>query len=573
MHLQIYTKDLHINLRSGMRIRSPRTPPPSSYSHAPQSTPDINAYDITSRIGLSQTEDSSLELKPLSYISHLPPEILSEIFVHCLAEEQFPLPYRTEAPVLLTHVSSLWRSLAMSIPGLWTNLHINYKDPTEDIPAVNTWLSLSGDRPLSLSIAIDFAEQPQQGILDALCRHSQRWKHVRFEFRNLFCPPMYSLDMALNNICELTTFEFYARDISSINVAPITNLLGSAPKLREVTWVDDLADTDTLLQLPLGRLTGLSLSMDQGTLDPQVLTACYNLEHIRLTRPFSVAPHTQEPLYLPKLSSINISSAIAGVLDQLVLPALREVKIHGEHERPHGIGHDVSPTLPHHHLAHSPTGTWDPTPLLALVQRSACMITSLSVSPPMTEAALLVCLRGMGTSLVSLCVEGIPVGDTLLQALTCRWGQQGELLSMYVDGFTEATEARRESYDRPPLCPHLEELVLDTRVGCTHGMLASMVESRIPRSERLDQTDGGCVTSMDVAARTREDRMASLRLIRVVDGHKDLQRLNALSSLLNNAIHAARRANGSLTVSIIPRKATKPHTRDYFFRRKLCASR
>lgn len=556
-----------------MRIRSPRTPPPSSYSHAPHHTPDINVYDITSRIGLPQPEGPFIEPKPLSYISLLPPEILAEIFVHCIPEGQFPLPYRTEAPLLLTHVSSLWRSLAMSIPDLWTSLHINYKDPAEDIPAANTWLSLSGDRALSLSIAIDFSEQPQQGILDALCRHSKRWKHVRFEFRNLFCPPMYSLDMALNNIGELTTFEFYARDISTINVAPITNLLASAPKLREVTWVDDLADTDTLLQLPLGRLTGLSLSMDQGTLDPQVLTACYNLEHIRLTRPFSLTPHMQEPLFLPKLSSINISSAIAGVLDQLVLPALREVRIHGEHDRPQGIGHDASPTPPHHHLALSPTGTWDPTPLLALVQRSACMITSLSVSPPMTEAALLVCLRGMGTSLVSLCVEDIPVGDTLVQALTCRWGQQGELLSMYVDGFTEATEAWRESYDRRPLCPHLEELVLDTRVGCTPGMLANMVESRIPRSERQDHTDGGCVTSMDFAARTREDRMSSLRLIKVVGGHKDLQRLKALSSLSKNQIHAARAPNGSLTVSIIPRKATKPHTRDFCFRRKLCASR
>lgn len=520
-----------------MRTQSPRTPPPSSYSHAPHHTPFINVHEITSRIGLPQPEESCFGPRTLSYISLLPPEILAEIFVHCIPDGQFPLPYRTEAPLSLTHVSSLWRSLAISTPDLWTGLHINYKDPAEDIPATETWLSRSGDKPLSLSIAIDFSEQPQQEILDNLCRHSKRWKHVRLEFRNLFCPPMYSLDMALNDIEELTTFEFHARDISTINVAPITNLLACAPKLREVTWVDDLADTDTLLQLPLNRLTRLSLSMDHGTLDRQVLDACYNLEHIRLTRPFSLTPHLQEPLLLPKLYSINISSAITGVLDHLVLPALREVRIHGEND---SNGNDA-----------------DPTPLLSLIRRSACSITSLTVSPPMTEVGLLMCLGGTSASLVTLRVEGVPVGDTLLEALTCP---------METETMTAPEGGNTTHEGGTPLCPHLEEIVLDTRVGCSSGMLASMVESRLTKPISLDiMTQGPDYTAPEIS------RISSLKSIKVVDGHKDLQRLKALSLL--SAGRSLTGGRGYFALDIAPRKPTKMNTRDYLFRRKLCASR
>ncbi|KAF8199588.1 hypothetical protein BJ912DRAFT_844773 [Pholiota molesta] len=539
-----------------MRTHSPRTPPPSSYSHSRHHIPDINVYDIASRIGLHHPDESQTDTRLTSipsYISLLPPEILSEIFIYCIPDEQFPLPYTTEAPLLLTHVSAQWRSLAISIPELWTALHVNYKDPVEDIPATNVWLSRSGSKPLSLSVAIDFSEQPQQEILDALCRHSKRWKHVRFDFRHLLCPPM---------------------DVSNINIAPITSLLSSAPKLREVTWVDDLADTDTLLQLPLGRLTKLALSMDHGTLDYlQVLNECYNLEHIRLTRPFSLTPQTQAPIFLPKLTSFNISSDITGVLDLLVLPALREVRIHGDvdkHGRSHTLGHDAHPNSHHHAnpFAHSATGTWDPTPLLSLIDRSACSITSLSVSPPMTEAALLMCLRGTSNSLVKLSVEGIPVGDMLMQGLTCHPNACGCVMRTELEDATAAMEGRGTSDEhRTLLCPNLEELTLDTRVGCTPGMLANMVESRLLSFTLLDTTRFVHGTTDAAGIRT-----SSLKMIKIVDGHKDIHRIKTLS-LLSRSSNLVPQTREELTVDIIGRKPTKAQNRDFFFRRKLCASR
>ncbi|KAF8962747.1 hypothetical protein BDZ97DRAFT_1662631 [Flammula alnicola] len=553
-----------------MRYRPPRSPPSSSYSHSPQKTPDINVNELASRIELSQTNKSHTGQKSSSqlpsYISLLPPEILAEIFTYCIPDERFPIPCQTEAPLLLTHVSAQWRALALSIPDLWTALHINYKDPAEDISATNIWLSRSGNKLLSLSIAIDFAEQAQQEILDALCRPSKRWKHVRFDFRHLFCPPI---------------------DISNTNVSPITRLLTSAPKLREVTWVDDLADTDTLLKLPLGRLTRLSLSMDHGTLDYlQVLNQCYNLEHIRITRPFSLTPHAQTPLFLSKLTSLNITCDVTDILDHLVLPALREVRIYGEsdkQDRSQTLGHDASYSQSNPHLqtslphANPHSLPWNPTSLLSLIDRSDCWITGLSVSPPMTEATLLTCLRRMSASLVKLSVEGIAIGDALLEALTRRSNGRRNITQYDTSNHEIEVGLADFEYDGEVdfLCPNLEEINLDTRVGCTQGVFADMVESRLFAAPSESDVDGHNINDGDVDVDVDDCWISSLRKVRVVDGHKDLDRLKELNSLLRtgNLQTVALRTLGALTVDVIPRKPPTARTRSFFFRRKLCASR
>jgi len=513
------------------------------------------------------------KLPQASFISQLPPEILSEIFLYCIPHEQFPVACRTQAPLLLTQVSASWRALALVSPDLWTALHINYKDPVEDIPATDLWLSRSGSRPLTLSIAIDFGEQPQQEIIDAICRHSKRWKHIRLDFRHLLCPQMYNLDLAQDQIPELCTFEFHARDISNTNVFPITRLLHSAPKLRELTWVDDLADTDTLLGLPLRRLTRLSLEMDHGTLDYlQVLNECSNLEHIRITRPSANIPQTRPPLFLPKLTSLNISSDLTGIFDYLVLPALKEVRIYAEGDKQaqsHALGHDPEPSShfqlmypgpPHAHPSQSSpsssVGDWEPVAFLSLIDRSACAISSLSVTPPITEHALLTCLRRVSNSLVKLSIEGIGVGDTLIASLT----RQPTLKSVGADGIHDGAGISENKGwgDVDVLCPALEEINLDTRVACAQGALVAMVESRLVRSS-------SCFNGQ----RTR----GSISRVRVIDGHRDLEKLRDLEARSRQQADTSLGTRAAFTVDVIPRKPKRAQARNFFFRKKLCASR
>ncbi|KAF9048728.1 hypothetical protein BJ165DRAFT_1343613 [Panaeolus papilionaceus] len=481
-----------------------RTPPSSSYSKSPaDSFLDLNFHDLAVRLGLA---DPSAALAPQpvanppSFIANLPTEILSQIFIHCIPSEQFPAPSSVQAPLSLTQVCSHWRDVAFHTPDLWSAIHIDYKDPVEDIPLTEAWLSRSGTRPLSISLSIDFDERPQQEILDVLCSYSMRWKHVRFNFRHLFCPPI---------------------DVSNINTSQITRLLATAPKLRELTWIDDLADTDMLLELPLHQLTRLSLSMDHGTVDyVQLLHRCTNLEHIRITRPLSPGQTPDSPLFLSKLASLNIPHDLLPMLDHLILPALKEVRIY------------TDGGAPNHGTSAAPIDLWDPTPLLSLIERSGCAISALSINAYANEDAVLACLRIVSGSLVKLSVEGPLVGDKLFASLTIPHGD-------------------KDQHDfRSVFCPILRDFNLETPIASSSGILTRMIQSR-----------------SNLAPLTSERE--SLLKLRLPDGHRDLEGLKEIEG-------------STFKLAVIQRVQKRSHTvgpsgarsrAGLFFRRKPCASR
>ncbi|KAF8125229.1 hypothetical protein K438DRAFT_1648774, partial [Mycena galopus ATCC 62051] len=60
----------------------------------------------------------------------LPNELTSEIFVHCLTSRDdwyaYSTPHPEDAPVLLLHVCRAWRSIALSTPGLWADLTLDF---------------------------------------------------------------------------------------------------------------------------------------------------------------------------------------------------------------------------------------------------------------------------------------------------------------------------------------------------------------------------------------------------------------------------------------------------------------
>ncbi|TFK40322.1 hypothetical protein BDQ12DRAFT_680744 [Crucibulum laeve] len=494
---------------------SPPTTPARQFS--PHITPITPSPFDPAELHLAMQELTPLPKSAIASsapIARLPYELLVEIFIHCLPKHPFIIPSRVQAPLVLTQICREWRTIALSTPTLWSSLHINYHDRSKDIPSTILWLSRSGDRPLSISLSIDFNEQRHQGILDVLSAHSHRWQHVRFDFRHLLCPRKYHLTRAAHRTPQLRTFEFHAQDISNTNITPITKLLNAAPGLREVSWVDDLADTDTMLELPLSRLTRLSLAMDRGTLDYlELLDQCSNLEHIRITRPCVDALPPRPPLLLSKLTSLNISHDLTGILDHLVLPALKHVRIHAEHERQHRSYYGATPAT---------AEAWSPAPFLSLVERSACAVESLCVNAPMGEQDLVECVRSTADSLTRLSVMGVEVSDVFVGLLT--YPEQDSL-----------------SFG---LCTSLEELTLDTRITCASGVLTRMVESRlsIPSGE------------------FREDTRKQLQKLRVLDGHKDMRRLRELG------------AEKMLNVDVIPRKEVKMRPK-MLYRRKVCPSR
>ncbi|KAJ7854874.1 hypothetical protein B0H13DRAFT_1484434, partial [Mycena leptocephala] len=78
---------------------------------------------IHERDGLNEFVESHLAL--VSTARRLPHDILRNIFTFCLPSERHPTLNRREAPVLISHICGDWRSLVLSMPRLWTSLHIS----------------------------------------------------------------------------------------------------------------------------------------------------------------------------------------------------------------------------------------------------------------------------------------------------------------------------------------------------------------------------------------------------------------------------------------------------------------
>ncbi|KAJ7143102.1 hypothetical protein C8R43DRAFT_866226, partial [Mycena crocata] len=48
-----------------------------------------------------------------------PPEILSEIFIHCLPDDKFITPDLATAPLLLCGICHHWKDITLATPELW----------------------------------------------------------------------------------------------------------------------------------------------------------------------------------------------------------------------------------------------------------------------------------------------------------------------------------------------------------------------------------------------------------------------------------------------------------------------
>ncbi|KAJ7642570.1 hypothetical protein DFH06DRAFT_1477348 [Mycena polygramma] len=134
---------------------------------------------VRKRDQLEEYIDSHLAL--VSGARRLPYDILTEIFMACLPNAQYASMKSDDPPLLLCHICSAWRKLALSSPRLWASLEIREPSRTYPYPVhricsegVKSWLARSGSLPLS--ILSSSATNPMlKGLLDC----APRWEHIR----------------------------------------------------------------------------------------------------------------------------------------------------------------------------------------------------------------------------------------------------------------------------------------------------------------------------------------------------------------------------------------------------------
>ncbi|KAF8800305.1 hypothetical protein BYT27DRAFT_7200197 [Phlegmacium glaucopus] len=188
----------------------------------------------------------------LAPVRRLPMDILGVIFIDCLATHRNPIMDPSEAPILLTHICRDWRSIALSIPRLWSRMYIpvlqgitqyqyeplSFRDRMEArCEQTQRWLRLSGACPLSIAIMPVRGLGPfHRPLLDAIIQSSRRWQQFELGPLSPFSHDFKRiLGLSADDLCMLREIRIHwhqsgiltAQGLRSISIANIH--LGGIP--------------------------------------------------------------------------------------------------------------------------------------------------------------------------------------------------------------------------------------------------------------------------------------------------------------------------------------------------------
>jgi hypothetical protein len=170
----------------------------------------------------------------LAPVRRLSTDVLGVIFSHCLATHRNPIINASEAPILLTQICRDWRSIALSIPRLWSRLYIpilprdiyhcpgtlpNVFEEERRMEArteeVQRWLRLSAACPLAMTLS-GLATVSHPPLLDAIIKSSRRWQQLELGVLPFGSDVLTSLlSLTPDDLCmlrELRIYSLYSSD-------------------------------------------------------------------------------------------------------------------------------------------------------------------------------------------------------------------------------------------------------------------------------------------------------------------------------------------------------------------------
>lgn len=190
-------------------------------------------------------------------IEKLPSELLSSIF-GCVTHGSKERSDGMVAPLLLSHISSRWREVALSTGFLWTYITLTYPTSQSQVARTLTWLERSGKYSLDIlldlrDLAWDWQEDSHrvdrghmESVLRLLLPHVGQWRKCELLSDTwlpifMFLHHTSQIDCApkLETITLARCNAFYAargqRFEPDSMVQPIPLLGGRAPLLRKVS--------------------------------------------------------------------------------------------------------------------------------------------------------------------------------------------------------------------------------------------------------------------------------------------------------------------------------------------------
>ena len=319
----------------------------------------------------------------------------------------------TDAPVVLTRVCSLWRSVALTTPCIWAKIHI----PIPGHPAsssrcvtylpesvlakrwqifsklmqlrcqvVKEWLDRSGACPLSISLSyptnyfrLDSQEQDvvdddlTDPLIQVLLSFASRWSDIHF-----WMPPcLYQkLDSQLWN-GMLPILQSFTAKVHSRMGRPRVNII-HAPNLQKLS-LDASHLMSNCMVLSSNRFTHLSFHTpisDQDFFDVLRLCWCLIDCQVQLQAPWPLSRLFPSPLLppdvkveLPKLEKLKVydEGGLSFVFRAIKTPSLKELH-YKSRLRYDAFDHDYSILLP-------------AEPLFAILQNTGASFRKLTIEP------------------------------------------------------------------------------------------------------------------------------------------------------------------------------------------------
>jgi len=421
--------------------------------HRPPKPDYINLYRLP-------TPKQSLD------ITELPVEIICEIFERFIEDDSQPndddppprplVPHSCRPdPTILGRICSRWRTVAIDLPKLWSNICI-HNPKSSQVHLVNLWLARSANSHLYLKFEYNWKDdvfdlRAASQILASFISRLEYWKKIDFliplqllgAFSSMVEIPKTPLllQSCVLGFCDSRKYPY--KQHHGPHIDAIWKVLHASPNLRRVDW-GGAGAYNLPTHAPFHQLTHVETNFQFSTDDVLVfLTATPLIEELwisTISLPSKTTPEpVTSPLFLQHLRVLIVFSrriTMCSLFSSLICPSLQSLR----------LNHSSLTGQPDQNLSK----------LIPFLRRSTCQLHTLKIADPYLSDAVL----------------EFYLQSPALLFLRCLWVSTG----IVSDKIIYLLMKKSEDGSHQAL-PRLEKLFLHF-CETTDGLLSTMISSR-----------------------------------------------------------------------------------------------
>ncbi|KAJ7639263.1 hypothetical protein FB45DRAFT_1055414 [Roridomyces roridus] len=248
---------------------------------------EISAMDTALEEKRAELKRLQHQLDAVTYpVLSLPPEITSEIFKQCLPtfRSQPDGIDPMQAPLLVSHVCSQWRQIALSTPALWKDsLDIDLALRRRlGSNIVDTWLARAQQCPLSVRIQGPGYDYDEDSIrfFERFRRHVSRMEFLDLDlYPAVFPEKTWPIEFPLLRKLSILTADYEVPH-------DLAKMFGNVPQLSQVRLARFPAEIATLPWEQFQKFTGefyeLSQCLDALRLMPNIVECTFSVHETRV---------------------------------------------------------------------------------------------------------------------------------------------------------------------------------------------------------------------------------------------------------------------------------------------------